>query len=302
MKKFRSFQTPFEARDPYVIKHNNKYYRCYTEDNESVSVSCADTLDALMHAIGTKVYQPEDGRAYSKQLWAPELHIWDGSCYIYVACDDGDNHHHRMYVLENHSDDPTHPYTMHGQITDATDRWAIDGTVFRIAERPYFVWSGWEGDENVCQNLYIAEMKNPFELATERHLISSPEYAWEKLGSTGAPESPFINEGPFGFCFDGSYYLTYSAAGSWCKDYCIALLQLVGDDPLDRKCWKKCPTPILCANEQLQGAGHCSIVCEEQQATVFFHAWERTETTIRWDTVCVWQAELHKTADGFCIE
>ncbi len=302
MKKFISFKTPCEARDPYVIQYHERYYRCYTEDNESVSVSCSDTMEGLMNAPRKIVYQPEENSAYSKQLWAPELHIWDEKCYIYVACDDGNNHHHRMYVLENGSDDPTVPYTMHGKIADPTDKWAIDGTVFRISNKNYFVWSGWDGDENICQNLYIAEMKNPFELATERYLISTPEYPWEKLGSTGQPESPFINEGPFGFCIDGESYLTYSAAGSWCKDYCIALLKLVGENPLDRRCWKKYPTPILSANEQLQGAGHCSVVCEQNRATVFFHAWDQNEPNIRWDTVCVWQAELRKTADGFCIE
>lgn len=302
MKKLISSEKPFETRDPYVIKHNNKYYRCYTEDAESVSIAYADTVDGLAKAVGKKVYIPEKGREYSKELWAPELHILDGKCYIYVACDDGDNHNHRMYVLENNSNDPMKPYTMHGKITDKTDKWAIDGTVVRIHNKNYFVWSGWDGIENVCQSLYIAEMKNPFELATERHLISKPEYDWEKLGSTGEPESALINEGAFGFSMDGEYYLTYSAAGSWCKDYCIALLKLVGNNPLDRKSWEKYPVPILSANAQVQGAGHCSVVCEADRATVFFHAWDKEETEIRWDTVCIWRADLRKSEDKIVIE
>lgn len=171
MKKLISSEK--SPRDPYVIKYNNKYYRCYSEDN-SISVACADTIDELADVTGEKVYSPEKDREYSKELWAPELHIWDGKCYIYVACDDGNNHNHRMYVLENNSSDPMKPYTMHGKITDSTDKWAIDGTVVNIHNKNYFIWSGWEGDENICQNLYIAEMKNPFELATKRYLISKP--------------------------------------------------------------------------------------------------------------------------------
>lgn len=285
MKKLISSEK--SPRDPYITKHNNKYYRCYAKDN-SISVACADTIDELAYATGEKVYSPEKDREYSKELWAPELHIIDGKCYIYVACDDGNNHNHRMYVLENHSSDPMKPYTMHGKITDSTDKWAIDGTVVNIHNKNYFVWSGWEGNENICQNLYIAEMKNPFELATERYLISKPEYDWEKLGASGKPESPFVNEGAFGFCVDGEYYLTYSAAGSWCKDYCIALLKLVGDNPLDRQCWEKYSTPVLSANDQVQGAGHCSVLCEDEKTTVFFHAWDKNETKIAWNTVCVW--------------
>ncbi len=301
MKKMVFTENFSAARDPFVTKHNNKYYRCYTDDSESVSIACADTIDALESAIGTKVYLPEKGTAYSKELWAPELHVLDGKCYIYVACDDGNNDHHRMYVLENHSDDPMKPYTMHGKIADPTDKWAIDGSVVQIANKNYFVWSGWEGDENVCQNLYIAQMKNPFELATERYLISTPEYDWEKLGSSGDPGSPFINEGPFGVCIDGEYYLAYSAAGSWCRDYCIALLKLVGNDPLNRQCWQKYPTPILSANDRMQGAGHCSIVCEGDKKTVFFHAWDKDEKNIEWDSVYVWQADLQKIDDKIII-
>ena len=47
----------------------------------------------------------------------------------------------------------------------ATDRWAIDGTVFEWDNTWYFVWSGWPGSTDGQQNLYIAEMRNPWTLA-----------------------------------------------------------------------------------------------------------------------------------------
>ena len=49
----------------------------------------------IISFVGLKIEE------YSKELWAPELHIIDGKCYIYVACDNGNNYNHRMYVLEN---------------------------------------------------------------------------------------------------------------------------------------------------------------------------------------------------------
>lgn len=300
MKKLIVSKKPFATRDPYIVKHNGKYYRCYTEDAASVSVACADTLEGLANAKGKRVYIPEAGQEYSKELWAPELHVLDGKCYIYVACDDGKNENHRMYVLENRSSDPTDEYTVHGKIADKTDKWAIDGTVFRIFDKHYFVWSGWEGDTNGCQNLYIAEMKNPFELSSERYLISTPEYDWEKFGASS--DLPLINEGAFGFCMDGEYYLAYSASGSWCKDYCIAVLKLTGKDPLNRRCWEKSSAPVLSSNDLLQGAGHCSVIDEDGEKVVFFHAWDKEETNIRWDTVFVWQATLRKIGERITIE
>lgn len=301
MKKLISETGDSALRDPYVIKHNGKYYRCYTAKCDIVSVACADTLDGLREAEGKTVYVPKDPKC-GKEIWAPELHIIDGKCYIYVACDDGNNHNHRMYVLENGSSDPLDAYTLKGKISDGTDRWAIDGTVFEIKGKRYFIWSGWEGYENVSQQLYIAEMNGPCELKGERHLISEPEHEWEKRGATGKPESPFINEGAFGIYVNGEYYLLYSASGSWCADYCIAAMKLIGDDPLDRRSWKKFESPIISSNELVKGAGHCSVISENGELCVFFHAWDKDETTVKWNTVSLWQGKMKVDGDKITVE
>lgn len=301
MEKFISTKHDFETRDPFIFKHNDIYYHCFTSDTLSVSVSCSDTLDGLRKAVGKVVFRPDDSMCL-KELWAPELHIINGKCYIYLACDDGNNHNHRMYVLENDSSDPMMSYRMAGKISEPSDKWAIDGTVFNIRGKNYFIWSGWAGNENVSQELYIAEMKSPFELIGERRLISEPEYEYEKLGATGEPESPFINEGPFGMCYEGEYYLFYSAAGSWCTDYCITCLKLTGDDPLDRKSWKKLTRPILSSNDVIKGAGHASVFSENGKNEIFFHAWDKDERDIRWDTVSVWRGELKVCGEDITVE
>lgn len=303
MKKLVSTKFNNTTRDPFAFKHNGLYYICYTEDCESLSVVSSKTVDGLSDAVGVKVYTAVPGSACSKELWAPELHVIDGKCYIYVAGDDGENRNHRMFVLTNDSSDPqATPYRMLGKITDTTDKWAIDGTIMHHGGKTYYIWSGWEGDENVCQYLYIAEMASPTSLKTERVMISKPEYDWEKLGSTGEPESPFINEGAFVFNVNGRTLLTYSAAGSWCTDYCIAALELVGDDPLLPGSWKKRPTPILSANDTVKGTGHCSVICDDDAIRVFFHAWSADEEKISWDTVHSWHAEMKINGDDITIE
>ena len=302
MKKLINQTGDFTTIDPYVIKHNNMYYRCFTLDTESIYISCADSIDGLSYAESKCVYIPEPNREYSKHMWAPELHVIDEKCYIYVACDDGNNANHRMYVLENNSDNPMAPYAMHGKISDSSDKWAIDATVMKYNGAKYFIWSGWEGDENICQNLYIAKMKNPYELETERVMISTPEYDWEKLGSGGERNLPLINEGPFAFSWNGGQYLAYSAAGSWCEDYCIALLKLVGNDPMNPDSWEKIKEPVFSSNDKVKGAGHCSIVCEDDILHVFFHAWDKEEEKIDWKKVSVWHANLKFAEDSIVIE
>ena len=68
------------------------------------------------------------------------------------------------------------------QLAATTDRWAIDGTAFEWQGGLYFVWSGWPGTTDGQQNLYIAEMRNPWTLRGDRVLISTPQYSWEKFG------------------------------------------------------------------------------------------------------------------------
>lgn len=292
MRKLWYFNDEKSSRDPNVIYYKGKYYACFAGKNDSIGICFANTAEELSEAPVITVFKAESGKPWSKQLWAPELHVIDGKCYIYVACDDGNNHTHRMYVLSNNCDDPTNSYEILGKIGDDTDKWAIDGTIINYGGERYFMWSGWEGDLNVCQNLYIAKMESPTKLSGERYLISTPDRDWERLGATGEEESPFINEGPYAVYLDGELYVLYSGSGSWCEDYCIAYLKLTGNDPLDAGSWTKCEKPILSINYELKGAGHPSVVEREGKYEIFFHAWSKEETNVIWNRVYAYMGNL----------
>ena len=123
------------------------------------------------------------GTMYSKELWAPEVMYLQGKWYAYFAADDGDNNHHRMYVLENASPDPMKgEWTFKGQINDSTNKWAIDGDVYEYNNQLYMVWSGWKDDINGEQDIYIAKMSNPWTISSPRVRISKPKYDWETHG------------------------------------------------------------------------------------------------------------------------
>ena len=152
------------------------------------------------------------------------------------------------------------------------------------------VWSGWEGDVNVSQNLYIAEMKDPFTISSERRLISSPDEPFER-GSCDGINAPFINEGPFPFYDKDDLYILYSGSGSWDIHYCIIALKLNGTDPMEDS-WIKADEPFLQTNELLKGTGHCSIIQTKEKNLIFFHAWDKEEKIVRWDTVNAYMGEL----------
>ena len=272
-----TFRNPIteSGADPFVVRFEDGYYYVYSADG-GVFVSRADNIHHLRQD-GKCIFRPEEGKPYSRELWAPEIHFIDGDWYCYVAADDGVNANHHMYVLKSTDGRPDGVYAMVGMLDDGSGCWAIDGTVMPCGGKLYFVWSGWESRENTHQNLYIAPMKSPTELAGTRVLLSRPEYDWEKRGS-GPTKSgkclPTVNEGPQILEKDGTVHVIYSAAGSWCRHYCLGMLTLRGGDPLNPADWVKCKEPVFVESEGTHGPGHCSFVKAKDGKTDFiiYHA------------------------------
>lgn len=268
-KIMHAFTNPIaqSGNDPWLIFHDGYYYYCLSAKG-GVCVARIENIYELDSAKPVKIWTPPEGTMYSKELWAPELHYLDGEWYIYVAADDGNNDNHRMYVLKGTTQDPTDEFIFMGQITDETNKWAIDGTVMQYKDKMYFVWSGWRDNVNVAQHIYIAEMSDPCTISSSRMKISSPELSWELIGN------PTINEGPVAIEHNGTMHIVYSASGSWTDDYCLGLLTLAGDDPLSPDSWVKSDKPILSKSKTVFGPGHCSFTTspDGKETWVIYHA------------------------------
>lgn len=254
----RDFFNPLlaDGADPWVYRHaDGRYYLAVTTGGD-VALIRSDTLTGLSAGERKVVWAPPAAGPTSSGVWAPELHHLRGKWYIYFAADDGENTNHRMYVLENAAADPFDGgFVFKGKVADpAADRWAIDGTVLDLDGRLYFVWSGWEGTEDVCQILYIAPMSDPWTLSGPRVEISRPTHPWE---TRGAP--PTVNEGPQALVRGRTVFLVYSAGGSWTDRYCLGLLRASADaDLLDPASWAKHPHPVFESGNGVVGPGHCS--------------------------------------------
>ena len=149
-----------DGADPWVTYYEGSYYYCYSTD-EGILVNKAPKLQDVVQQRGKVIWKPSKGLPYSEEIWAPELHFIDGRWFVYFAADDGNNENHAMYVLESKTEDACGKFIFRGKIAASKDTWAIDGTVLVHKGKMYFVWSGWEGDANGQQNLYIAPMKDP---------------------------------------------------------------------------------------------------------------------------------------------
>jgi GH43 family beta-xylosidase len=199
------------------------------------------------------IWTPPNRGPYSREIWAPEIHFLEGKWYVYFAADAGTNRSHRIWVIENPSRDPfAGHWTLKGKVSDATDRWAIDPSVFEDRGRLYMIWSGWEDDRDGLQSIYLARMKNPWTIESSRVRISTPEYPWEKIGDLH-PKNPTldpvhvdVNEGPEILRHDGNIFLVYSASGCWTDTYALGELVARADSNLlDPVAWKKSPQPVF---------------------------------------------------------
>ncbi|WP_225986484.1 family 43 glycosylhydrolase [Rufibacter sp. LB8] len=250
-----TFSNPLmtSGADPWVVKSGNFYYYTHTLGNR-VGIYKTQHMSQLSKAPLTTAWLPPTSGAYSKNIWAPELHQINGKWYVYFAADDGNDANHRMYVIENASPDPTAgSWTFKGKIAPTTDRWAIDGTILEHGGQMYFVWSGWEGTNNPgVQQIYIAKMTNPWTLEGDRVMISRPTQNWEMNG--------LVNEGPEVLKnAAGKVFLIYSASGCWTDDYALGRLTLRDNgNPMNPDDWIKAPTPVLKtnANNNAFGPGH----------------------------------------------
>ncbi|MEI9864783.1 MAG: family 43 glycosylhydrolase [Limisphaerales bacterium] len=141
----------------------------------------------------------------------------------------------------------------------ASNRWAIDLTVFKMGARLYAIWSGWEDDRDM-QYLYIAPMKDPMTLAAPRvRLCANDDFLWERVDEQLNGRG--LNEAPEVLQHNGRTFVTYSCSGSWQPSYKLGMLELQpGGDPLNPQAWKKFPAPVFQSTLLTFGVGHNSFV------------------------------------------
>ncbi len=260
-----SFVNPIaKGQDPWVIKKGDSYYFIESK-NGGLYVSKSKKLINIKKEQQLVWSLPDSGWNQAN-LWAPELHYYEGRWYIYYAASreaGAPFTHQRSGVLASVTDDPLGEYVDKGMLytgdqieTHTNNKWAIDVTLLELKGQLYAIWSGWKANrdtDKTSQHLYIAKMKNPWTISSNRVKISSPTEAWEI--SDGLP----INEGPQVLKHEGEAFIVYSASQSWLPTYKLGLLQLKkpNADPMNPNSWIK-KGPIFAGADSVYGVGHAS--------------------------------------------
>jgi GH43 family beta-xylosidase len=238
-------------------------------------------MSQLKNAVDQIIWLRPTSGPNIHNIWAPEVHFLDGKWYAYYTAGSTPNlGTQRTFVLENTSPDPFKgSWIDKGKIADtAADYFAIDATVLEHNNNKYLIWSGHASPADNTQRLYIAQMENPWTLASSRIAISSPQYQWESFGSSPVGNVPSVNEGPEILKNGaGKVFLIYSASGCWTDDYCLGMMTLKdGGDPLKPSDWLKTPQPVFVKKpESLAfGPGHNAFFKspDNQEDWIIYHA------------------------------
>lgn len=269
--------------DPWVTFKDGYYYYTNTTARNITLWKTRDMAD-LARAEKKVVWVPPPGKPYSEQVWAPEIHFLQGKWYVYFTADAGKNKGHRLWVLENGSADPLQgEWQLKGELHDSDNKWAIDASVFENRGGLFLIWSGWPGDENGTQNIYIAKMKNPWTVDGGRVLLSTPQFDWEKHGDLDPMKSPDdpphvnVNEGPEILQHGDKIFLVFSASGCWTDYYEIGMLSASADaDLMNPRSWHKSDKPVFVGSSKngVYAPGHNSFFQTENGKVdwILYHA------------------------------
>ncbi|MDB4411232.1 glycoside hydrolase family 43 protein [bacterium] len=278
------------GQDPWIVRDekNQRYLWCFSEGDRAITIYSSKNISSLgqRHLVWKS---PESG-PYSKQVWAPELHLLNGKWHIYFAASDGQNENHRAFVLQSKTDDPLGAYQLHGPFQTGEsaneDLWAIDMTPLKLGDKLYAIWSGWDRPNTDRQFLYIAEMESPLKLSTKRvRICNNSDYNWEL--TEPKPRGRGLNEGPQVIKNGKRTFVTYSCGASWLPTYKLGLLELTGDDPLDPSAWKKNKGSVFQSNKETFGVGHSCFV-RSLNGSEWWHVFHAKETRAPG-----WQRSLH---------
>ena len=327
--------------DPWLLRYDGKFYLAQTgatkilvEESETLeglgAPSCQKTL-AYDSAVDKTV--TELGYKGVSGTWSPEIHHFTddefpgfAGWYMFLALRDsapGDSSRVKGVVLKSLTNSPAGPYghPVTGErfssqpLLDkdgaAVAGWVIGQSSLVIRKGKWkgaygmFVTEKRRGSESFHQEIVVARMKTPWQLASDFSVMTTPTQHWETIGSGPSNKKPGliypkVVEGATTVYGDlGDVYVIYSGSGYW-SNYGLGQLTWTGGDPLQQTSWIKYDgNPVFGAADangnhlpgvDLQGAGHASFFSDAgDKRFMVFHAYPYNST------------DTEKTVDGVTL-
>lgn len=282
----------FSGGDPFLMRHNGKYYiYCTTENSEKLQSPNAFNTEKDGRD-GFYVYQSADmthwenkGLCLSKEnvigdkwFWAPEVSYYKGKFYMVYSA----NEHPAIAV----SDSPTGPFEKH------SDGWlceepAIDGHLLFDESGIYLYYVKLEKGNRI----FVAKMSDDLKRIEHEYenVLIQAEEKWETIDS-------LVAEGPFVIKHNGLYYLSYSCNHTRSEDYAVGYA--VADNPIGP--FKKYKyNPILKKKGNVVGVGHNSYMPSDDENSFIcaYHCHNDNCDNFKPRMVCLCEAKFEKDSN-----
>lgn len=246
-----------QRADPWVYKHTDGYYymTASVPEYDRIELRRAKSIQELSTASPKAIWKRPSSGIMGGHIWAPEIHFVSGKWYIYFSAGTSSNKFDiRLYVLECSNSNPVNgTWVEKGKLKTNWESFTLDATTFEHNGVRYLVWAQNDSKIDSNTNIYIAKMNGPLAITGNQVMISTPDYAWEKV-------SYKVNEGAAIIKKNGKIFMTFSASATD-SNYCMGLLTASDtSDLLNPDSWKKSPNPVFQANATTSqyGPGHNS--------------------------------------------
>lgn len=253
-KEIEYFKNPIliNGADPYVYFHTDGYYYSMVTRGDKLQLWKSLSFTNLEDAKTEDIWFPPETGENSCCIWAPEIHFFDSTWYIYYSATDKDNPidlSRHVFVLQNTSDDPfSNNWEDIGKVE--TKYPGIDGHIFEYKGIRYFAYSPYIKSQS---GINLAKLVSPTTIDKEINL-GLPKYDWEKTPPREIMEGPQFLEGP-----TNKVFLIYSAGACWDDNYGLGLLSANKDSNLlDPASWTRSIYQVFeqCPDSSVYGPGH----------------------------------------------
>lgn len=241
-----------DGPDPYVYLHTDNYYYIMVTRGDRLQLWKSRSFTDLDSAETKVIWIQPDSGSNSCCIWAPEIHYFENTWYIYYSGTDKsrpfDMYRH-IHVLKNTSNSPFEDtWEDIGQVK--TKYPGIDGTVFEYKGVRYFAYSPYIGNQS---GITLAIMDSPTTLEKEVNL-GLPINEWEKTPPRAIMEGPQFLIGPKDYIF-----IVYSAGACWDDNYGLGLFSAKKDTNLmNPRSWIRSNHQVFeqCPDSSVYGPGH----------------------------------------------
>ena len=192
-------------RDPYILPFENKYFLLFSpgkyawEGRDAFYVTVSEDLEEWSEPI--KCFDPPEGFWANKNFWAPEMHYYKGSFYIFASFGAEVGHNRATQILK--ADKPEGPFEVWSPPLTPSHLNCIDGTLYIEDDIPYLVYSHEVIDDpKRIGSLWFVRLSDDLKAPVGEHRLifkgSAPKWSekkWDNVKSD--PLTSWVAEGPF---------------------------------------------------------------------------------------------------------